>query len=157
MNLKIKYKEGTWFGIPLEGGGYGVGVAARAKRHIVLAYFFGPRRETLPRLDEISKLKPSVAVTVLRVGDLGLVRGEWPIIGNDPSWNRSEWPMPIFIRYEPITLRKWLVFYSDLDPGKRLEEVLEPNDRPDLPRDSLSGSGAAEFELTQLLSGPRKS
>jgi hypothetical protein len=66
--------------------------------------------------------------------------------------------MPIFIRRESLltsptpTFRNWLVYYSDTDPSKRINEVREANDRPDLLPDSLLGYGAAEIELTKLLS-----
>jgi hypothetical protein len=59
--------------------------------------------------------------------------------------------MPIFIRREPFTLRNWLVHYSDSDPTTVMEEVQEPNERPDLPEDSLSGYGSVEIRLTRLL------
>lgn len=152
MRYKVNYKEGTWFAVPLRNGGYGIGVVARAKRACILGYFFGPRRDSIPRLDDVSTLKPTSAVLVLRVGDLGLVNGEWPIIGNSMSWDRADWPMPVFIRYEPISLRKWLVYYSDTDPSKRVKEVQELSEKPDLPRDLLAGYGAAEARLSKLLS-----
>jgi hypothetical protein len=50
MRFKINYKEGTWFAVPLHQGGYGGGVVARAKRTCILAYLFGPRRESIPKL-----------------------------------------------------------------------------------------------------------
>ena len=153
MRFKINYKEGTWFAIPLREGGYGVGVAARAKRACILAYLFGPRRESVPKLDEISMLKADSAVIVLRVGDLGLVNGKWPIIGNAQSWNYSDWPMPVFFRREVLPpFRKWRVYYSDTEPNKTIKEELESNERPDLSESGLYGSGAAEIKLTKLLS-----
>ncbi len=153
MKYKLNYKEGTWFAVPLRKGGFGIGVVARAKRTCILAYFFGPRRESVPVLEEVSMLKAHSAVATLRVGDLGLVNGEWPIIGQSSSWNHADWPMPIFVRREPFPPnRNWLVYFADKDPNKRINEVSESNDRPDLPADSLSGYGAAEIKLTKLLS-----
>ncbi|MFZ1074005.1 MAG: ribonuclease E inhibitor RraB [Verrucomicrobiia bacterium] len=153
MKFKTNYQEGTWFAVPLRQGGYGVGVAARAKQSCVLAYFFGPRRESVPRLDEVSILKANSAVTVLRAGDLGLVNGKWPIIGEAQMWNRSDWPVPIFIRREILPpFRNWRVYYSDDNPNKVINEELEPNERPDLQNDCLFGYGAAEIKLTKLLS-----
>jgi hypothetical protein len=151
MRFKINYKEGMWFAVPLRCGGYGIGLVARAKKACILAYFFGPRRESVPTLDEVSVLKANSAVAVLRVGDLGLLNGEWPVIGETPSFKCSDWPMPIFIRREPVTFKNWLVHFSDTDPNKRIREVAAPNDRSDLPEDSLSGYGAAEIKLTKLL------
>jgi hypothetical protein len=149
--MKPCYYEGTWFAIPLRRGGYGVGVVARAKNKCALAYFFAPRLKSVPKIDEISNLRANVAIAAFRVGDLGLLNGDWPIIGNSSSWNRDDWPMPIFIRREPITLRNWLVIFSDTDPTKRIKEIEEPTDRPDLRSDSLYGYGAAEIEMTKIL------
>jgi hypothetical protein len=150
--MKINYKEGTWFAVPLRKGGYGIGVVARAKKSRLLVYFFGPRRESIPKFEEVSMLLSDAAISVLRVGHLGLIRGEWPIIGQVTSWNRSDWPMPIFIRREVLPpYRNWRVYFSDTDPTKRIKEELETNERPDLPEDSLAGSGAAEIILTKLL------
>lgn len=152
MRYKINYKEGTWFGVPLRNGGYGVGVVARAKKACILGYFFGPRREFVPTIKDLSLLKSESALLLIRFGDLGLVNGDWPIIGELATWKRENWPMPVFIRREPISCRNCLVFYSDADPSKRIKETEEPNERPDLQEDSLYGYGAVELTLTKLLS-----
>jgi len=150
--MKRNYSEGTWFAVPLRKGGYAVGIVARASRACILAYFFGPRREAIPRLDEILNLNAASAISVLRVGTLGLINKEWPIIGEAQSFNRSNWPMPVFIRREILPpFKKWRVYYLDADPKKRIREELETDDGADLPTDSLSGYGAAEIKLTKLL------
>jgi hypothetical protein len=150
--MKRNYEEGTWFAVPLRSGGYGFGLVARAKNGCILAYFFGPRQKSLERLKQLALLNAKSAITVLRIGDLGLIRGEWPIIGKLPSWNRSDWPMPAFIRREPLPpFKNWRVYYADDDPTKVVREELESNDRCELLPAVLSGSGAAEIKLTQLL------
>ena len=46
---KRRYEEGDWFAVPLQNGGYSLGLVARADGEGgVLGYFFGPRREQLP-------------------------------------------------------------------------------------------------------------
>ncbi|MGD1083150.1 MAG: Imm26 family immunity protein [Verrucomicrobiota bacterium] len=152
--MKLPYGESTCFAVPLRGGGFATGVVARAtkKGKIVLCYFFGPRLKSVPELNQVIALNPATPICVIRVGDLGLLRGEWPIIGELTSWNRLDWPMPVFIRRGTLPpYVNWLVYYSDIDPAKRLREVREANDRPELRRDSLFGSGAAEILLSQLL------
>lgn len=158
--MKQKYREGTWFGVPLRRGGFGVGIVARAAvgKPIILCYFFGPRRESLPKIDEVSILKASSAILVLRASDLGLMRGDWPIIGTERLWNPANWPMPVFVRREMVSpFRNWLVYYSDNDPSEIIKEELEPNERSELYEDGLSGSGAAEIKLTKLLAEGRSS
>jgi hypothetical protein len=144
--MKHSYTEGTWFAIPLRKGGYGVGIVARERGGCILTYCFGPCREAVPRLSEISRLQSITAITVLRAGDLGLVRGKWPVIGNATFWNRLDWPMPVFIRREILPpFRNWRIHYSDNDPSELIKQELEPAERLDLPNDGLSGSGAVEI------------
>ena len=152
--MKLPYREGTWFGVPLQEGGFAVGVVARAtaKGKVILCYFFGPRRIAVPVLDDIERLEPSDAVRVLRVGDLGLIRGEWPIIGQTTSWKRSDWPMPPFVRRDPLSRRAWRVYHSDTDPNLIDREEPEPYESA-LEVEGLSGSVAAETKLTKMLIG----
>jgi hypothetical protein len=102
------YGEGDWFAVPLREGGFAVGVIARAMPHkegILLGYFFGPRRDDVPTLDELKSLSASDAVLVDRFGHLGLVRGTWPLLGRIDGWDRGAWPTPAFGRFEELTGR----------------------------------------------------
>lgn len=150
--MKLPYKEGTWFTLPLRDTGFGVGVVARAtnKGKILLCYFFGPRRYSSPSLSELDQLSPSDAVLVQMVGDLGLIRGKWPVIGELPSWDRKLWSTPPFVRRDEILNQAWRVYYSDTDPAKFLREEPEPWDSR-LERHGLFGYGAAEIVLTRRL------
>ncbi len=148
---KLPYREGTWFAVPLEGGGFGVGVVARSapKGRIILAYLFGPKRGTVPTLTQVEALIARDAVLSIRVSDLGLIQRAWPIIGQSSFWQRSYWPMPIFIRREGSMA--WLVYYADDNPNSRVAEEPAPLQASDLAMDSLFGSGAAEVVLTKAL------
>ncbi|EEF59410.1 immunity 26/phosphotriesterase HocA family protein [Pedosphaera parvula] len=151
--MKLPYKEGTWFAVPLRQGGFAIGVVARAtaKGKVILGYFFGPRRMSVPTLEEVETLNPQNAIRKLQVGDLSLVKGEWPIIGLSKSWERADWPMPVFIRRDPLRPKAWLVYRSDTDPNVVIREEPAPNGLTGLENDSLSGAGAAEIVLTRLL------
>jgi hypothetical protein len=152
--MKLPYREGTWFAVPLRGGGFAVGLVARSAKRggTILCYFFGPRLESVPKLSEIAHLTSASAIRVIRVGDLGLIRGEWPIIGQAVPWNHTSWPMPVFIRRGILSPHiNWLVYFSDIDPAKRIKEEREPNDRPELSSESLFGSSAIELELSKIL------
>lgn len=147
--------EGTWFAVPLRSQGYAVGLVARtsASSGVVLAYFFlGPWPE-LPQLESVVDLRPGEAARVLRIGDLGLINGSWPILGAAPRWERENWPMPMFIRRERLSARAWLVEYSDRDPNVLLSETVTDAESK-LERSSLLGYGAAEAVLTRLASEP---
>jgi hypothetical protein len=150
--MTLTYSEGTVFFVPLRKGGYARGVVARAgsEGKVLLGYFFGPR---LPSADstEFGDLDPAKAILRVRFGDLGLLNGEWPIRGRIPGWTRSQWPMPEFMRKDPLG-RKMLVLvrYSDADPA-RVEYETPTADDAGLGADSMSGYGSVEIKLTKLL------
>lgn len=148
---KLPYSEGSVFLVPLEGGGYARGVVARAtkKGPVLLGYFFGPclRSHVSVRLDD---LVPSMAILCIHCGDLGLINGEWPIVGRVPNWDRSQWPTPCFVRRDPLSKKAWKVMYSDDDPNEIIAEYPADYDS-ELAADSLYGYGAVATELTQLL------
>src|SRR5712692_9362532 len=150
---RLPCAEGTWFGVPLRTGGFAVGVLARvAGDGPAFGYFFGPRREKIPNTLELDSFGPPDAVLVAKFGDLGLLNGEWPVIGRHQGWNRNEWPLPPLVRVDKTENRAWMATYSD-----QLELV---SDRPcdprlanQFPEDSLWGYGAIEEWLTKRLDG----
>lgn len=155
---KLPYCEGTWFAVPLVGGGFGVGIVARAapKGKIMLAYFFGPKRSAPPTLAEVEGLKARDAVLRIMVGDLGLIRGEWPIVGQSSCWRRSEWPMPAFVLREGFGHgRRWLVCYADDDPSRRVATEAGSSQTNGLGEDALYGAKAAEIALAMALARKR--
>jgi hypothetical protein len=154
MAKKLPYKEGDWFAVPLENGGYGVGLIARSKPggRILLGYFFGPRREHLPSLNDVQGLTVKDAILVRRFGDLGLYNKEWPIIGPSASWNRKIWPMPSFVREDVVSGETTLIDYSEDDLTEVSERPGSPDDLHRYPEDGLSGYGAIGIKLTDLLS-----
>jgi len=151
---RIRYREGDWFVVPLGSGGYAVGIAARCNpKAAILGYFFGPARSEIPTLADVATLRAPEAVLVGRFSHLGLVRGEWPILGRLPGWDRERWPMPALVRYEELSGRTFHVIYDDDDPGKLLrEEQVPPGLAEQGPKDGLMGAGFVERVLTLLLS-----
>lgn len=153
--MTLPYREGTWFAVPLPGGGFATGVVARATDEggVILCYFFGPRRRALPRLADVDSSRPTEALGVLRVGDLGLINGEWQVLGSSSSWRRSDWPIPNFLRADPLSGHAWRVEYSDLNPNEVIREIPITRMDPHLQRDSMSGYGAAARKIDALLQG----
>jgi hypothetical protein len=99
-------------------------------------------------------LDPAHAILRVRFGDLGLVNGSWAIIGQIPNWTRTMWPMPEFVRRDPLSRKAWAVRHSDTDPSQTESEYPTDFDSA-LMTDSLSGYGAVEIKLTKLLgAGP---
>jgi hypothetical protein len=151
---KLQYMEGDWFAIPLRNGGYALGLIARMDgKGEVLGYFFGPRHQDLPLEQETKNLSPSSAILIRRIGDLGLLRGEWPIVAHSPHWRREEWPQPAFGRIAMDESWASQVEYSEDDLSQVIREVpVSLAEARNLPEDGLSGYGAAEIRLTKLLS-----
>jgi hypothetical protein len=150
--VKVSYSEGSVFLVPLRDGGFARGVVARIapKGKILFGYFFGPRVE-LSTTEMPNDLDPGKAVLRIRFGDLGLVNGEWVIVGMVPNWSRSEWPMPDFVRRDPLgKMKPRLVRYSDDDPSQTAAQHIIDDDSG-LTTDSLSGYGAVELKLNKLL------
>lgn len=135
-----------------EGGGYGVGVVARHDgRGGVIGYLFSLRSDDVTSLADVAGLQPSDAIRVMRFGDLGLIKGHWPILGKLDGWRPEDWPIPAFGRREP-TGRAFRVIYVAEDlRGPVREEPISDEECDRLPCDALSGAGAVELVLTQLL------
>ena len=152
----LPYREGSWFAVPLQGGGHAIGVVARRAPagRIMLAYMFGPKRDALPSLAELETLRPEQAVRRLRTGDMALLNERWPMLGDSEHWNRDAWPMPSFIRRNESLQRAWRATYADADPAKLDREESVPFDTPGLESDSLYGYGATELLMSKLLVTP---
>ncbi len=150
--MTLPYFDGSTFLVPLRNGGYARGVVARASPEGkgVMGYFFGPRLSSTVGV-AWDDLDPANAILRIRFGDLGLINGEWPIVGEIRNWNRSEWPMPDFVRRDPLgRLKPILVRYADDDPNRIETEYAIDDDSGMLP-DSSAGYGAVEIKLTKLL------
>lgn len=155
MKKKLPYQEGDWFAVPLRSDGYAVGVVARITKSYaggIVGYFFGPKRDAIPSLDEMKLLRPEQALWKYNFGDLSLLEGKWPIIGKLPDWERSEWPVPLFVRHDSLSGNAWVVEYDDDDPDQIISEMpVNFEDVRDLPRAGSAGAGAVEIVLTKLL------
>lgn len=153
---KLPYREGTWFAVPLAAGVHAVGVVARVgpQGRVVFGYFFGPRGDELPSMDELRNLGPGDAVIVTRFGDLFLWQGKWPILGQEDEWQRARWPMPAFSRSTEIGGSAWRVEYRDDDPNSLARETrITSEEAEGLPEAALFGAGAVEEILRDQLGG----
>ena len=152
---RLPYQEGDWFAVPLKSGGYAAGLVARASRkgRILLGYFFGPRRQEPPKVEDLLSLTSGDAVLADLFGDLSLIKEEWPVVGPTPGWDHSRWPMPVFGRVEEFGGRAWRVEVPDGDPAAEPKVTpLSPKEARRLPEHHLLGAGAVEEILEDLLS-----
>jgi len=146
--------EGTWFAVPLDTGGYGVGVVARtARKGPFLGYFFGPRRDAVPTIEAVASLRAKDALVLRLVGDLLLITGVWPQIGVDPDWSRERWPMPTFVRKNLLIDNLFFaVEYSEDDPGREVSERrLKSQPPPGAVEDGFVGAGLAATFLSDAI------
>ena len=148
-----RYQEGDVFVVPLLQSGFAPGVIARADgRGVLLAYFFGRRFERVPTISDVGELSALDHVLVKRCGDLGLVRGDWPIIGALAEWRREQWPIPAFVRHDLLTDEYMRVEYPDDDPNGQPREVpISREQFEGLPEDGMAGSQFVEARLSRLV------
>jgi hypothetical protein len=106
----------------------------------------------------------SDAVLVGKFGHLGLSRGptvtnaDWIVIGRIPDWEPAKWPLPAFVRPEPIRGGSFLVTYDDGDLLRESDlKYFPPGIVLDGPQDGLMGAGFVEIRLTRLLAASEKS
>lgn len=148
------YAEGTWFAVPLRRTSrFAIGVAARLSgKGRVLGYFFGPDRGQVPSLPDVCALKASQAILVMQFGDLGLIKGKWPVLGTCADWKRAEWPVPVFSRIDKIANVAWTIRYSDHDLTFVGEDRVDPALASRYPDDGLAGADAVGLRLARMLS-----
>jgi hypothetical protein len=155
------FKEGDWFAVPLEprAAGFGIGRAARVSpsEGIIFGYFFALRFQSIPSLQELQSLKPEQAIWHKSFGPMGLLEGEWPIIGQAGEWLRENWPMPWLVHRDVDTQRPdRLTRYDDGDPLMAVEEIFIHGSASDeeiapyenLPEDGLAGHVYVERVLS---------
>lgn len=157
------HRLGDWFAVPLAGGGWCVGRAARASRAgFTVVYFFGPERAEIPALEELRGLQPEDAACITRVMDTALCEGSWPVIGQEAGWDPQEWPMPVFAYVpEGHSTGYWRRFQED-DPSELYEAgelsaeeaeglpsylVLTPEALPQALGEMLADRGGARREV----------
>jgi hypothetical protein len=148
---KINYREGDWFQVPLDPGAKGVAVGVMARMDHGgggLGYFF--LFDKLPSPAELAALRPEQADHITQFGDLGLVRGEWPILGQVPGWDRETWAPPRAYSHQDAISKRWyLRFY---EPWNLYDHQVPTTEKEaaQYPQDGLSGGGAVVGYLSRL-------
>ena len=150
---KTGCREGDLLSIPLRSHGFALGlVAATGEGGIALGYFFPLINRKTPTPDAITGLKPEDAVLVAIFGDLGLIKGEWKIIGHLKGYCSDSWPIPPFVRWDIASQEPSRIIYAKSNLLTELR--IEPCSRKEaneIHRDGLFGYGAVELTLTKLL------
>lgn len=152
---KVNYQEGDWFALPLDGGGYALGLIARMRtrpRSIGLfGYFFGPRHSNVPTLADAARLRSTDAIERLIFGELDLLNHEWPVLGALPDWNRAKWPLPGFAYKDVISGQPYIRTYDEDSLRFVSERRVREEDLVGLPPDGLYGAGAVASRISRLI------
>lgn len=155
MRKKLLYKEGDWFVVPLESGGYAIGRISRMTKNkfILLGYFFGPKFIKIPELKDLEKYSFEDAIFIHRFSYLGFKNEEWKILGHIDDWEKKKWPVPAFYRKDPLSKdHHRRIIYSDTDVNEEILEESVPYEMvKDLPEDGLAGYKYIEEKLNSLL------
>ncbi|OGP72777.1 MAG: hypothetical protein A2V86_08720 [Deltaproteobacteria bacterium RBG_16_49_23] len=149
---KLPYKKGTWFLVPLRTKGYALGLVARMDgKGRIFGYFFGPVISKASVTVIPHDLRPQDAVLLGRFGDLGLIKGEWTVLGEKVDWNEEEWKIPPFIRVDEHSGKAFLSVYNENTLNFVSEKACAPALVDKYPYDRDMGYGSVEIQLTKLL------
>src|SRR5512139_197889 len=149
MTTRLAYVEGDAFGVPLDDGSYAVCVVARRGAGLLaLGYFFAPRRDSVPTIEELGQLEPEAAFAVWRFSGLAIADGRWPRVGRVARWDRSRWPIPgSRAASSVLTGRPFRVDHADdlvTETGRR---PVSPEEFESLSDDDIYGARAVEVVL----------
>jgi hypothetical protein len=148
--LKVNYKNGDIFTVPLRSAGFCRGVVARMNGSgQVLGYFFGPILASSD-LGSVEEIDPKYAVCIAMFGDLHLLHGNWRIVGQIRSDQLFDWGIPTFARDGGEGRYEEIVYDDNLQEvsARHITAVRASELRPDV----LSGAGSMEKKLTKLFS-----
>ncbi len=152
MKKVLNYSEGTIFALKLRTDGFAVGIVtriAKRKNGIIMAYFSDKKFPVMPSLTEIENL--TEFPFKWRLGDLFLINNTWFILGQKQNFKSEDWPIPKFIRRDPLVSgRAWEVTYREDDIATVQSETPTDSSREDLDESCLMGAGSVEIGLSKL-------
>jgi hypothetical protein len=156
---RYRYNEGQWFAVPLRSEGFALGIIVRGSSRTKggLGYFFGPKHLEIPDEKETWKVNQQNAILVSWFSDWGIKIGRWPLIKSTRPFSKEDWPIPKFS--QPITFppdKAYIIEYDQNDTGEmnpRKITVINASEIVGLPVARLSGGGAIEIRLTDILEG----
>ena len=151
MKQKAKYTIGDIFEIVLNDEKLAIGVILRADfKGSVLGYFFVFNNNKLFNKGQIVFDKNKIAFKC-KFGDLGLIKGIWPIIGHiDDNHEIFKLPVKGFYRFDDEDDKYYISQYDKNLEFVNEKKVLKVNDFNDYIEDSLYGYGLVEKVLLKI-------
>lgn len=122
-----------------------------------MCYFFAPRLERAPRIEDAQGLRAEDYFWIIRSSDLALRDGNWPIIGRINDWDRTAWPVPKF-QSEPALLpgKWWVTEYRQDDHTEFVSRTFYGDSEPGYPEDGSAGWLYVEEKLTMVFDESEK-
>ena len=115
---KVKYSEGDLFSISLDNQDKYLGLIVKRKGRtkLLVGYFWRIAFDGNKNL----VLNQSDATLITKFSGLGFEVGDWNLVGKYPKWNKTEWAIPKFKRYNGLLDLYFAISYDD-----NLEEIFE--------------------------------
>jgi hypothetical protein len=151
---RILLREGDCYGIPLPGGGFSIGFLSQLiVGKLPFGYFFGPRRERPPTIDELQTLRPAEAILRVKFGDTEIQNGRWQVLGQIKGWNANDWPTPPTDGGPAGPGRRYRTEFPRDAPKDRPSRntVVKAAEAAQFPPDRVMGGLAVETELDRNL------
>ncbi|MDJ1482702.1 Imm26 family immunity protein [Cytophagaceae bacterium YF14B1] len=148
---RYKYSIGDLFYVPLSEKGYCVGLITHIhpRNKVPLGCFFRKLYSQVPTIIDREIIKKENVILVKRFGIQGFDEGTWSIIGKLDTFDKAEWPIPVFLR-RPGSAPVCLVYYNEDLEETGSENIPEGADLSLYYEDGLGGSGFVEKRLTKL-------
>lgn len=148
MNRKAKYSIGDIFKINLNDKNLAIGVVLRANfKGSVLGYFFLTSNKTTFDVTQLDLDKSKIVMRCM-FGDLGLIKGEWTVVGNISKDNEIfKIPIKGFYRYDDEDGKYYISQYDENLDFVSENKVSKINDLDNYIEDSSYGYGLVEKVL----------
>lgn len=152
MKKKLKIQEGDVFSYPINDDLFGIGLVLRINGMIMLSVFFDPKfvnqDSNVLKLD----LSKQVIFFTCLCSALGIKNSRWKILGKLESWDKRQWPIPVFKRKDSLSGEYSKVFYNEnLEETNCIEVESGAVTIIDCPDDGLAGYGYVESKMKKLL------
>ena len=154
MLRRRRYGEGDVIAVPLGHSGFALGVVVRVMgKGMLLGYFFGPWRTSVTATSTPFDLRPEDAMYRANVGDTGIRKGRWPVLGKVSNFSRETWPQPLYRREDPINGSWTVARFPEGDLTAPVEQrTATETEVENLPEDGIDGHIFVQQRLNRLLS-----
>ena len=136
--------------LPLQQGGFGIGLIARKYKSILLGYFFNCIYPLVPTEILTDKIDIKDFVLIGKFNSGGIENREWPVLKTDLYFNKERWPVPTFMRQDLITGKYFAVINDDTLVNERRYSIAKEK-ADSLYSHVIFGYGALEEKLSRIL------